>query len=152
MWLNKVHILEKSDRNMRPSCHSHKHLLNPLNMLTNQKAEEWRGECVLAASEAIVSERRKGGLQMSEHLTASSQLPDPSVTCYRWGSVVVGRTSTFEDGIKTFPGGLVCLLKHRDVHPGARPALIAFLLSVHLILDPLQHRLHPPQLWAEGRQ
>lgn len=32
-----------------------------------------------------------------------------------------------------------------------RPVLIGVFLSVHLILDPLQHLLHPPQLWRERR-
>lgn len=32
---------------------------------------------------------------------------------------------------------------------GEAPALIRLLLSVHLVLDPLQHLLHPPQLRGE---
>lgn len=104
-------------------------------------------------------ERIKGvvELQMSEHLTTSSQVPDPCVTCYWWGWVVFGWARRDVNVLERNKGFLgvsffyfLSQLKRESVTVVLM--LIGIFLSVHLILDPLQHVLHPPQLWREMTQ
>lgn len=79
------------------------------------------------------------------------------VMCCWWGWAVVAWTCRDVKVLEKNKSFLGCLF---FFHPGERetwsqhdcsPVLIGFFLSVHLILDPLQHLLHPPQLWPERR-
>lgn len=136
MWLNKVSLpLQSTKQTNKPV-----YLLIILSFW--QKTAEWR---VFRSSGVIMSERIKGvvKLQTSYHLLAGPW--STCVTCCRWGWVVVGWTREDVNVLERNKGFFFS--SFRD----CCPVLIGVFLSVHLILDPLQHLLHPPQLWGETR-